>query len=96
MSYLCITTSSPLLPLRASEMYELYHEQIRKDLHSLITVKEYMMWGEGKPAEPQLCKTTRYGVNLLRYKGAELWNSLGNIFKDAFDARQFIKSVIRV
>ena len=31
---------------------------------------------------PRLCKTTRYGVNTVIFKGSLLWNYLPNLYKD--------------
>ena len=75
--------------LLASEMYKLYNELGPQYLHSLITMKDYTVWRNEKAIELPLCKTTRYGLNSVRYQGAKLWNSLGNSFKDALTLDDF-------
>ncbi len=54
--------------LFASERHQLYNEQGPKQLHSLITVKDYTIGRNQKAIELPLCKTTRYGLNSLRYQ----------------------------
>ncbi len=54
--------------LLGSEMYRLYNEQGPKYLHSLITMKDYTIGRNQKAIEMPLCKTTRYGLNSLRYQ----------------------------
>ena len=36
-----------------------------------------------------LVKTTRNGINSLRYQGSKIWNSLPEIFKEASDLNVF-------
>ncbi len=81
--------------LLATEMYKLYYKQGPTYLHSLITRKGYTVARNGKAVEQPLCKTSRYGLNSIRYQGAKLWNSLGENFKDAVMLNNF-KNLIRV
>ncbi len=69
--------------LLASEMYKLYYKQGPTYLHSLITRKCYIVARNGKAVEQPWCKISRYGLNSLRYQGAQLCNSLGDNVKDA-------------
>ena len=79
----------------ATEMYKLYYKQGPTYLHSLITRKCYTVARNGKAVEQPRCKTSRYGLNSLRYQGAKLSNSLCDNFKDAVTLNDF-KNLIRV
>ena len=69
--------------LLATEMYKLYYKQGPTYLYSFIRRKGYTVARNGKAEEQPRCKTSRYGLNSLRYQGAKLWNSLGDNFKNA-------------
>ena len=55
--------------LLATEMYKLYYKQGPTYLHSLITKIFYTVARNGKAVEQPRCKTSRYGLNSLRYQG---------------------------